>query len=249
MFARLANFGPKPANADVQLTVDGGLRSVAAVSLAPDRWNDLNWVKEHPGEKDPNYAAKDSVQFTIDMQSAGVIRVEQMNKDGDVLAADDAAQVVVPPPKALSVLLVRSGNYYLERAMHVMNLKNPQQMTPEDYESKQPKDFDVIIFDRYYPQWMPDAGNFIYFTCAHRRWGSCGQRRRTSDIRLVDDVGVLDWQRDHPMLRHMSLAKLFSLHMLKLDIPPEAQVLVDGMKGPMIVLEREDRADAPGDCV
>ena len=37
-----------------------------------------------------------------------------MNKEGDALAADDVAQVVVPPPKTLSVLLVTDGNYFLE---------------------------------------------------------------------------------------------------------------------------------------
>jgi hypothetical protein len=57
---------------------------------------------------------------------------------------------------------------------------------------------------------------------------------------VIDDVGVLDWQRDHPILRHLSLSKLYAARMLKLDVPAEAQTLVDGMKGPMIVMDHED---------
>ncbi len=240
VFARLANFGSKPVNADVQLTVDGNLRSVATVSLAPDRWTDANWLKQHPGEKDDQFVNKDSVQFTLDMPYAGVIKIEQMNKDGDMLSADDSAQVVVPPPKSLAVLLVSNGNYYLERMMSSMDLKNPVQMSTDDYEQKHPKDFDVVIFDRYYPQWMPDAGNFIYFGCAPTV-GKLQAEKENDKYTLIDDIGVLDWQRDHPMLQHLSMAKLYAAHMLKLVLPPEALILVDGMKGPMIVLEREDR--------
>jgi hypothetical protein len=240
VFARLANFGPAPKTADVQLTVDGKLRGVATVSLAPDRWNDQNWLKDHPGEKDPNFAAKESVQFNVDMPSAGVIRVEQMNKDGDALPADDAAQVVVPPPKALSVLLVSEGNYYLERALSAMSLKDPQTMSPADYEAKTPKNFDVVIFDRYYPTFLPEAGNFIYFGCAPTV-GPLQAVKDSDKYQLIDDVGVLDWQRENPILAHLSLAKLYAAHILKLTVPPQASVLVDGMRGPMVVLDREDQ--------
>ena len=43
---------------------------------------------------------------------------------GDALAADDSASVIVPPPKALAVLLVTERNFFLE---HVLNtLKEDQ---------------------------------------------------------------------------------------------------------------------------
>src|SRR5438067_1437754 len=38
VFARLANFGPDLVNADVQLSVDGQIRTVAGTTLAPERW-------------------------------------------------------------------------------------------------------------------------------------------------------------------------------------------------------------------
>jgi hypothetical protein len=243
VFARVANYGSKPASADVQLTVDGQLRSIAAVSLPPDRWSDSNWLKDHPGEKDESFAAHDAVSFSIDMPTAGIVRLEQMNHNGDMLAADDSAQVVVPPPKALRVLLVTDGNYFLERMMSSLALENPAQMSPAQYEAKKPteKDFDVVIFDRYYPQWMPDAGNFIYFGCAPTN-AKLKAAQDNNKYVLLDDVEVLDWQRDHPMLRHVPIAKMFAAHMLKLDVPPDAQTLVEGTKGPMIVLDRENRS-------
>jgi hypothetical protein len=241
VFARLANFGTKPVNTEVRLSVDGAVRSAATVSLAPDRWNDAGWVKAHPGEKDDNFIARDSVQFTIDMPSAGVIKVEQMSRSGDDLAADDSAEVVVPPPKALSVLLVTAAhdNPYLERAVASMGLKDTQVMLSEDYEDKHPSNFDVIIFDRYYPTWMPEkSGNYIYFGCAPLA-GKLSVMKKGEIYRTIDDVSVLDWQRDHPILRHLSLGTLYAGSMLRLSVPPSAQVLIDGLKGPMVVLNRE----------
>ncbi|HSV13058.1 MAG TPA: VWA domain-containing protein, partial [Tepidisphaeraceae bacterium] len=242
VFARLANFGVQPKTADVQLTIDGALRSIAAVSLPPDRWNDPNWVKDHPGEKDDTFQAKDSVEFTIDLPTAGVIKVEQMSKQGDLLSADDSAQVVVPPPKSLSVALVTTENYYLDRAIQSMNLKDPVRLTPDEYEQKHPDKYDVIIFDRYYPTWTPDAGNFIYVGCAPTAANAKVKAVKENEHYVVeDDVGVLDWQRDHPILRHLNLSKVFAAHALKLTLPPDAQTLIDGTKGPMVVLSRDDR--------
>jgi hypothetical protein len=102
-------------------------------------------------------------KFTLDLTTAAVVRVEHKNKTADMLACDDVAQVVLPPPKALSVLLVTDGNYYLERALNSLGLKDPVTTLPTQYEQKQPQNYDVVIFDRYAPQKLPATGNFIYF--------------------------------------------------------------------------------------
>jgi hypothetical protein len=256
VFARLANYGPKPVTAEVKLFVDGKERSIAGVSLAPQRWNDPEWLKTHPSEKDESFTSKDSVEFKIDMAAAGTIRVEQTNKTGDMLSADDSAEVVVPPPKALSVLLVTAAhdNPYLEKALASMGLKNSQTMLADDYEEQKPKNFDVIIFDRFTPTWLPDSGNYIYFGCVPPTLAPVlndAQKpivipqikiEKNGEIyQTLEDCSVLDWQRDHPILRHLALGTLYAGTMYKLDCPPEAKILVDGLKGPMVVLDHEGR--------
>jgi len=244
VFARLANFGTKPVIASVKMVVDGNEADshVADVSLAPQRWSDPAWMAAHPGEKDDSFKPRDSVEFKIDMKEAGTIRLEQMNKAGDRLAADDSAQVIVPPPKAVSVLLVTADhmNPYIERkALPAMRLKNSQVMLQDEYEEKKPTNFDVIIFDRVFPNWLPaKAGNYIYFGCAPPT-GRLKIEKKGEIYQTVDDVSVLDWQRDHPILKQLELGKLYAGTMYKLDVPPDAKILVDGLKGPMIVLDRE----------
>src|SRR5258706_11220513 len=159
VFARLANFGPEPVSTDVQLTVDGEVRGTATdLLLLPDRWGDKDFKKTPAQEK---LEPKDSVNFPkIEMTTAGIIKLEQSRKDA--LLSDDSASVVVPPPKALSVLLVTDGEYYLQKAIDSMGLEHPDVFSPIRYETDMPKKYDVIIFDRYEPKYMPPSGNFIW---------------------------------------------------------------------------------------
>ena len=67
VFARLANFGPEPVNADVELSIDGRVRSVASTALPPERWTDDERKKAD---------LRDSVEFTIELTTAATLKVE-----------------------------------------------------------------------------------------------------------------------------------------------------------------------------
>jgi hypothetical protein len=198
-----------------------------------------------------------------------VVRIEQMSKEGDVLTADDVAQVVVPPPKTMSVLVVTDGNYFLERAVRAMSVEKPDFITPGTYEeqarNKQvPTKYDIIIFDNYKPPTdpetkqaiLPEAGNFIYFGAvpdgiktkvatdrgpATRPGAPAQPAAGAGEPIILRDVGVLDWKREHPVLQNLSLGKLYAGTALKLDVPLDREVLLDGLTGPLIVLDREPK--------
>lgn len=236
VFARLANYGPEPAKADVQLIVDGQVRSIASTTLVPERWTD---AQRAAAEKDQGISPRESVEFKIDLTASAVVRVEQLNKQNDVFAADDSAAVVVPPPKNLAVLLVTDGNYFLEKILSSLKLKEPKTMTPAEYEQNVPANFDVIVFDRHVPQQLPPAGSFVYFASAPNGLKLAAAKENDKMVVMPGQTGVLDWKRDHPILRHLALTKLYMLDPIKLVVPLESEVLVDGMKGPLIVLHRE----------
>lgn len=238
VFTRLSNGGPEPVQADVQLTVDGKVQKVARVNLMPDRWDQ----KRRDEETEKNGGARDSAEFTIEMPEAGVVRVEQMNKQGDVLEADDAATVIVPPPKQLSVLLVSDGrDPFLSKLVHSLGLSNPEEISTLQYEQKIPDGKDVILFDNYRPTKLPQNGNFIYFGTLP---AGLHLKAQTSDGAVVinnDMQSVLDWKRDHPIMRNLTLTKLYAQDCINLEPASESEVLVDGVKGPMVVLHREGR--------
>ncbi len=253
IFARLVNYGPAPVSGEVELSVavtdpkdpsvDGSfkVRGLASVSLPPARWSDEAWLAtgDNRKERDESYATRDSVDFTLDLSTAATIKVEHKLKDHDVLPADDVAYVTIPPPKSLSVLFVTDGNYYISLLQHSLHLRDSKVMSPAEYESALPTSFDVIIFDRAYsPPKLPPTGNFIYFGGL-----PSGLKLKVDQIDgkniVLDQVGVIDWNREHPILRGLALGKLYVGEAMKLMPTAESQTLIEGTKGPLLVLDRE----------
>ncbi len=235
IFARLANFGADPVNADVQLVVDGRVRSIAATSLPPERWTDAQREK---------FQTRDSVEFTVEMTEAGIVQVEQMHKQDDALPADDVATVVVPPPKQLEVLLVSQGNYFLERAVRSAGYDQPA-MLPSAYEKEKPSNYDVIIFDRYRPKWLPRAGSFIYFGAIPPAGEGGDKFKANPDVYVPKPdnkkkiVGPIDWDRENPILRYLSFNEIGFADPIKITAPPDAHIMMDGPGGPLMLIYRE----------
>jgi hypothetical protein len=240
VFARLANYGPEPVRTTVLFTINDKPveAKVPQMTLLPERWTD---EQRTTYEKEHGASGGDSVDLPIELLDAAVVKVEQMDKEGDVLAADDVAAVVVPPPKNLSVLLVTDGNYFLERALKSQPLKDPATMNPVEYEQKAPKDFDVVLFDRYQPQFVPPAGAFIYFGAVPAKLKLKQAVDEAGVALYLDDVGVLDWRRDHPILKNLAMGKLYVAQAIKMDVPIDSEVLLDGLKCPLIALHREGK--------
>jgi hypothetical protein len=247
VFARLANFGPEPVGSTLALTVDGEpvqTDSPSRVFLLPERWSDEQ--RAEYTRKEGNLRPTDSVEFQLDLTESAVVRVEQTNKEGDALAADDAAQVVVPPPRQLSVLLVTDGNYYLELLKQSQRqLAKFDVMFPIAYEENKPTTYDVYVFDRYRPKVLPPTGSFIHVNAVPDGL-KLKAAKDDRGINQVIDYGtdlyaVLDWRRDHPILRGLSMSKLGLNQSLRLEVPLESEVLVDGLRGPLVALHREGK--------
>jgi hypothetical protein len=248
VFARLQNFGTDPTEVPVQLSVDNQLVELTGATrqtafLLPERWNKDDRDK---WEAQNGRHSSDTVTFNLDLTTEAVVQVEQLHKQGDVLAADDVAQVIVPPPKQLDVLLVTDGNYYLEKLIRSMHLHSPDIVQPTSYEEKKPTKYDVILFDRYTPTFLPEAGNFIYIGCVPPPSPGPGQKITTINDAsgnpvLLDIEGVLDWQRDNPIVKDLALNQLYISPSLKLNVPLDALTLIDGLKGPLVALAHDGK--------
>jgi von Willebrand factor type A domain/Aerotolerance regulator N-terminal len=254
VFARLANFGPEPATTTLQLslaTIDssaGGsdsfeVRQVKdAPTLMPARWTE----KERREAEAAGMISRDAVEFTLDLPTAAVIRVQQMAAEPDALAADDIAQVVIPPPRALSVALVSEGNPFVERLVASLGLDKPQTLTPSDYETRvksaESLTYDLILFDRHRPSVLPAVGNFVFIGCVAPDGGLKPRVNPDNTPMFKQDVTVLDWDRDHPLVRGLNLRRIFVAETMLLDVPAEAEIIVDGDSAPLVVLNRVGRS-------
>ena len=260
VFARVNNFGPDPAAAKVRVSVaridpadpakalDYKPVSLAPidVSVPPARWTDADWKAANPDaakDLDAKIAAApriDSVDVKLDLTEAAVLKIELVDAN-DALADDDAAWVVVPPPAPLKVMLVTRGNYVWEKLLTVLPLNEPKTVTPEQYEAAPPTDFNVVVFDDYSPKALPPSGTFVY-SGGLPPAGSSDVKPVTNEagVELFYGISdVLDWARDHPMLQGLSLSRIFVKEGRLLTVPVGATQLIEGVKGPMLILERK----------
>lgn len=247
VFARLANFGPEPVTVRAQASVDGNVVSssgVKAVTLVPERWTR---EQRERAAKDKGLISQDGVEFNFELTTGAIVRIELKDNAGDALAADDVAQIVVPRPKTLKVMLVTGpGNWWLERFLESAPLKDPQVVTPEKYKELMADPaavaaaYDVILFDRFSPEALPVAGNFMFFAAVPPQSRVTIALDAAGVQQLLKDQTVLDWERNHPMFTGLNLRFAVG-DALKLSVPIEAQVLVEGRQGPLVVFHREGR--------
>ena len=94
------------------------------------------------------------------------------------------------------------------------------------------------------PKHVPAAGSFLYFVDpTHPVLPEELKVKIAMDANkapiVLKDIGVLDWKRDHPILHDLQLEKLYVASAVKLDVPQTAQVLLDGLKCPLLVLQQQ----------
>lgn len=232
----------------------------ATLTIPPARWSDEQW-QTIAQEADPaafnesqkqmaDVQRRDSVDVQLDLPRAAVVKIELVNPDDyaepatDALAADNVAFISVPPPEPLKALLVTEGNYYLELLFRTQGLDDPQVVPPAEYErmleAGEADQYDVTVFDAYSPPRVPPAGTFVY-SYGLPPEEATNVRPITNDAGLplfYEGNSTLDWARDHPMLRGLSLTRLWVAEGRLLSVPLGAEMLIEGDRGPMLILER-----------
>ncbi|MHC5115404.1 MAG: VWA domain-containing protein [Planctomycetota bacterium] len=105
VFASLLNFNREPVICDVQLSVDDTALAVEEITI-PAAAIEPGTEQLLPG--------RNNVVFTPFEQPRGAV-LEVANLRSDELPADNVAQVVVPPPKRLTVGLVPANSFFVCR--------------------------------------------------------------------------------------------------------------------------------------
>lgn len=176
--------------------------------------------------------------FTLERPEGGVVTVEARTPESDVLPSDDRASVVAPASKALRVAVVTGGNLFIREALAGMTLAKLDVLTPDQFEASRAAPgpgYDVVVLDGYVPKLdagagLP-AGRWLLFNAVP-----------PGELGLVNagETGatfMLDWQRDHPVLRDASLESLAIAKTRKIEIPKSAaaRVIASTDSGPAIL--------------
>jgi hypothetical protein len=238
VFLTVENAGPDPVSTDVSLYVDGVLRTAVTVELAARPKSVAAGTQPvEPADEQGSY--KRSISFPPPgrgdlLLDRGAVIEARLSRD-DLLATDNSATLVVPPPRRQRVLVVTEGKYpFLDSVMRGLPLQEYPFVKPEQYEAGEGgplvaegrPTYDVVIFDEYAPD-QPPPGNYIYF----------GALPKVDAIKAGEKVtkhAVIWWDEVHPLMRHVSMDYVYIAESTAVTLPPQAEVLAEGPRGPLI---------------
>jgi len=230
LFVALSNYNPTAVDCDVELRLNGDIRSVRTVHIAGLRPAAGPGLPETPGQI--------NVTFNFQDDAGGVIEIRQLRPDA--LPNDDTAWALLPPPRQLAVLLVTEGNLPLHAALKACPLQQLDVLTPAEFDARARDDaalattYNVVVLDRHAPAVMP-RGQFILFGAAPPDMGaSLGQPG--------DDQYIVDWRSRHAVLQNVNLANLYVVKPPALALPRDAEVLAEFSHAPAVALLRKSGA-------
>ena len=212
LFTRVENFTTRPAQATLTIAVDGQAVEERPVNLAPDGQT------EQVFEDLPAGARWASITVA--------------SKGGDNgLALDDTAYAVLVQRKPAQVLLVSSGNAFLEKVLSLLPNVDLFRISDRRYLAVEADRFDVVIFDGYLPPLLPRGNLLVINPPDHGPLRSSGEIRRPR---------ATTWERDDPLMAFVDVRDLNINRAQKLDLPRWAKPLVSTADGTALFAAGQD---------
>ncbi len=250
IFAGLSNTDPAPRTVEVVLLLDGEVASTRSVAI-PGATSSAPPASPAPGGEGasapPPAAARTpgtgGLVFSLDRPEGAVVtvRVVRSSSAEDVLRTDDNAWLVVPPAKRLAVAVVTRGNLFLSAALEGLPLAKLDQMTPEQYEALlkdgRASEYDVAVLD----SWVPPIGAEGDSTLPPGRFLILGMLPPPPTGPVVTGEGdasqIIDWRRDHPVLRGLVLDDIAIAKSRLVEVPKNSPATAIAMSdsGPVIL--------------
>jgi hypothetical protein len=151
----------------------------------------------------------------------------------DALPVDDQIELQVQQRTQLRVLLVTTGNPFLEKVLRIDPRATVEVLRPTDYDNRE--GYELVVFDRWAPATI-GAGNFLFVNSlppAEFGFSANG---------TVERPQLVDWSRTHPLTRYCGFETVAVAEAMKMTIPKEATPLVEAVETPvMAVLESDAR--------
>jgi len=214
----------------VELLVDGAPAGARRVTLPP-------------ADDGPTTGG---VAFDLELPSAAVIEARLRAPEGgapDAFDRDDRGWAVVPDARRLRVALVTRGNLFLREGLASLPIERVEVFEPEgfadllDAQAAMPDRFDAVVLDGWLPprdEASPTGlppGRWLVFDAVPTGPGGL------ADLGEGPAAEIIDWSRDHPIVRQLTLAgvAMFSSRLVEAPEDGSATVLATSDRGPAIV--------------
>ncbi len=205
IFVRVQNFAPHPNSNLVSLYADGKLVDSADVQLS----------------------ANGKVDHVFDSLPAGTKVVEARLRDGDILASDNSAWLVLNRSTASKVLLVTQNNLFIEKAINLIPNVEVFKVDPKRYAGIDPGQYNLFVFDSFLPQELPNA-NMMIINPPSTDW-------LPVDTDQVAHPKVTSYRADDPLLSYVQFSDVQILSTKSVTPPPWADILAESGATPLLL--------------
>ncbi len=209
VFAQVQSLGGKsPSGGTLSLLKDGRLVDARALNVTN-------------GEQDETF---DSAL----LKNGGVITA-RLDDVKDDLAADNQASLVLAPPSPRKVLLVTTGNLFLERGLNLDPDVILEECAPDEFATvgKRGAGYALVVFDGVLPAAPLPPGNYLTFDALSEQTPLSGEG-------TADTPSFVDEDRTHPVMRFVDLSGLHLRSALKTRAQSWGQPLAEAGSGPLI---------------
>ncbi len=207
VFLRVHNYSAEPKHAILSVSHEDALFHAAELDLPP-------------GESR-------SESYRLELAEAGLLKAELEVEDD--LASDNTCYAFAEPPTAISVLLVTTGNLFLEQALLVLpevEVFRTTALGAADADAAY-RDYDVVIFDRVAVPKPPQSGAVMLIATGMEGTAGLGPGAPTPTI--------TSWDDQHPVLRYVNLGAIQIAQTRELTPGPGAAVLARAGEAPAVV--------------
>lgn len=213
--ARVSNFGSAPVHADLELLVDGRTSDVRPLTVAGDSQQNVFW----------NALPADAGHLEVRLQHT------------DDVSADKSAWTVVPRAATHRVLLVSSGDFFLQAALLDDSSVRLTSITPADYISGIERSFDLTVFDGVAPARLPAGSAFFVAPAA----GHIGPIRVGKTL-IAGTVSEAQGGSVPAILKYVDLSDVHVARMRNLALPSWMQPVVLSAGHPLLAAGEQGSA-------
>lgn len=223
VFVAVENADDEPSSVDLQLAVDGTVRSITPQPVEVPAARDDPKLGRVTGRRQVSFPP-------FEQTRDAVIEVSLVGEDA--MAADDVAGLVVPPARRLRVALVGSEGFVLRSLLEGMPLERLDLLDESAFAEVAAEggvaDYDVVILHDAPIEDLP-PGRYLSF----------GRAPGVDGLRAFGDPAegtlVRRTRDDHPLLRFVNLDQLYVANLHKVTVGAAGSVLVDSNDGPLMV--------------
>lgn len=186
VFVAVNNFFDQPKRFNLELYVDDNLVDVTSLELSAN-------------------SRKAQIFELGSLFQGGLVDVKL--DVADKLSVDNQAYSFIPKNLKKKVLLVSSGNFFLEKALNVDPNLEIYRINPSTFSDFDTSEFETIIFDRFSPEQLP-VGNYIFIHALPPN---------LTVSEYVETPTIIDWENDHSILRFINLADVAVAKSMKIN--------------------------------